>query len=71
LLRVQRELGARVQATGYSQENIFTLESNDNEWSLERIKKHYGLENFRDYHARATAVQDRARVELVPEVQPT
>ena len=70
LLRVQGELGDRVRATGYSQENVFTLESNDNEWPLARIKKHYELENFRDYHARATAVQDRARVELVPAVQP-
>lgn len=70
LLRVQGELGDRVRATGYSQENVFTLESNDSDWPLARIKKHYLLENFRDYHARATAVQDRARVELVPAVQP-
>jgi beta-ureidopropionase len=70
LLRVQGELGDRVRATGYSQENVFTLESNDNEWPLARIKQQYALENFRDYHARATAVQDRARVELVPAVQP-
>jgi predicted amidohydrolase len=70
MLRVQGELGDRVRATGYSQENVFTLESNDSEWPLARIKKEYGLENFRDYHARATGVQDRARVELVPEVQP-
>jgi phytanoyl-CoA hydroxylase len=59
-----------VRATGYSQENVFTLESNDNEWPLARIKQHYALKNFRDYHARATTVQDRARVELVPIVQP-
>jgi beta-ureidopropionase len=70
LLRVQRELGDRAQAVGYSQENIFTLESNDVKWPLARIKERFGLENFRDYHARATVVQDAARVEMAAVVQP-
>jgi predicted amidohydrolase len=65
LLRVQAEMGDRVTAVGYSQENIFTLESNDPEWPLARIKRHYGLENFRDYHARSTQAQDACRPELV------
>ena len=69
LLRVQSELGDRVHAEGYSQENIFTLESNDPEWPLARIKRDYALENFRDYHARATGVQDVARQELAPALQ--
>jgi predicted amidohydrolase len=64
LLRVQAEMGDRVTATGYSQENIFTLESNDPEWPLARIKTVYGLESFRDYHARSTKVQDAYRPEL-------
>ncbi|MCX6047298.1 MAG: carbon-nitrogen hydrolase family protein [Chloroflexi bacterium] len=65
LLCVQTELGDRVRAEGFSQENIFTLESNDPAWPLARIKATYGLENFRDYHARATQAQGMARQSLV------
>lgn len=61
LLRVQCELGDRVSAVGFSEENIFTLESHDPAWPLTRIKQHFALENFRDYHARATQVQSAAR----------
>jgi predicted amidohydrolase len=61
LLRVQATLGDRVHAQGFSQENIFTLESNDSDWPLARIKREFGLENFRDYHARSTRIQDAAR----------
>ena len=43
----------------FDEERYFTLESNDPDWSVSRIKSHYGLENFADYHARATEVQDR------------
>ncbi|CAN5753266.1 hypothetical protein BH10CHL1_BH10CHL1_34820 [soil metagenome] len=65
LLRVQTELGASVHAEGFSQENIFTLESNDPAWPLARIKATYALENFRDYHARAAKAQDAARYALM------
>ncbi len=65
LLRVQTELGDRVHAEGFSQENIFTLESNDPAWPLTRVKATYGLENFRDYHARAAKAQAAARQTLV------
>jgi hypothetical protein len=61
LLRIQRELGARVTAHGYSEENVFTLESNDPAWPLARIKADYGLENYRAYHARAAAIQNKHR----------
>lgn len=61
LSRIQRELGASVSARGFSEENVFTLESNDPAWPLARIKAHYGLENYREYHARAAGVQDQYR----------
>ena len=61
LLRIQRELGASVTARGYSEENVFTLESNDAAWPLARIKAHYGLETYREYHALAAAVQNKYR----------
>jgi len=67
LLRVQAELGDRVHAEGFSQENIFTLESSDPTWPLARMKASYGLENFRDYHARSTKIQDAARSNAVAE----
>jgi|DewCreStandDraft_5_1066085.scaffolds.fasta_scaffold01784_19 beta-ureidopropionase len=61
LWRLQRELGSRVTVQAFSEENIFTLESNDPAWPLARLKAHYGLENFHDYHRRAAAVQEAAR----------
>jgi predicted amidohydrolase len=61
LLQIVDELGDRVAITAFDQERYFTLESNDPEWPLSRIKSQYGLENFTDYHARATDVQDSHR----------
>jgi hypothetical protein len=53
--------GARVTAVGYSEENVFTLESNDPTLPLGALVAEHGLESFRDYHARATGVQDLHR----------
>jgi beta-ureidopropionase len=61
LLQVQTEMGDRVTAQGFSEEDIFTLESNDSDWPLARVKARFGLENLRDYLARATRAQDAAR----------
>ena len=68
LLEIQTRYGSRVTAVGYSEENIFTLESNDPALPLAAIVAEYELENFRDYHARATRVQDadRTAAALVP-----
>lgn len=63
LFRIQQELGERVSANALSQENVFTLESNDPEWPITRIKEYYGLENLRDYLERATQVQKQFRTE--------
>ncbi|HEX4214975.1 MAG TPA: carbon-nitrogen hydrolase family protein [Candidatus Dormibacteraeota bacterium] len=61
LIEIERELGPGVTIDALSQENVFTVESNDAAWPLSRIKERWGLENFRDYHRRATAVQDEDR----------
>ena len=61
LFRVQQELGHRAEVRALTEEHVFTLESHDPEWPVARIKAHFGLENFRDYHARAQGVQDRHR----------
>ena len=61
LFRVQQELGHRVGVRALTEEHVFTLESNDPEWPVARIKSHFGLENFRDYHDRAQGVQDHHR----------
>lgn len=61
LADLQRQLGAAVTVEGFSEENVFTVESNDEAWPMARIKQEFGLENFRDYHARATRVQDEFR----------
>jgi len=61
LAAIQRRYGGRVTAVGYSEENVFTLESNDPDLPLAEIAREFGLETFRDYHARAERVQDEAR----------
>lgn len=62
LYRLQQELGERVSVRAFTEEHVFTVESNDPDWPVGRIKEQFGLENFRDYHARAVGVQDRYRV---------
>lgn len=61
MLRLQQEFGSRISVQAFTEDHIFTLESNDPDWSVARIKEYYDLENFRDYHARATDVQDAFR----------
>jgi predicted amidohydrolase len=61
LARVQAELGAGVTVEAFSEENIFTVESHDAAWPMARIKEVFGLESFRDYHARASRVQEEHR----------
>jgi hypothetical protein len=61
LPKVEAEMGPRVTVRCFDEERYFTLESNDLDWPLARVKAHYGLESFGDYHARAAQVQDRRR----------
>lgn len=62
LLRLQQEMGQRVSIQAFTEDHVFTVESNDPNWPVTRIKDHYGLENYRDYHARATCTQDEHRL---------
>jgi beta-ureidopropionase len=61
LPKVEAEMGPRVTVRCFDEERYFTLESNDSDWPMARVKAHYGLESFRDYHARAAQVQDQHR----------
>jgi len=61
VLQIRDDFGDRVAIAPYDEERYFTLESNDPEWPVSRIKNQYGLESFADYHARATDVQDQHR----------
>jgi beta-ureidopropionase len=61
LVQIKNDLADRVSIVAFDEERYFTLESNDPEWPVSRVKSHYGLENFADYHARATGVQDHHR----------
>ena len=47
--------GDRISLRVKPNDNIFLLSSNDPEWPLERIKKEFGLQSYRDYHAQSTA----------------
>jgi beta-ureidopropionase len=59
--RVESEMGDRVTVKAFGEERFFTLASNDSDWPVARIAKHYGLESFREYYARATNVQEEFR----------
>ncbi len=62
LAAIRQKLGREVEIVQYSDENYFTLESHHPEWPVARIAREWEMETFREYHARATAVQDQARV---------
>lgn len=57
---IRRELGDKVTIRSYSEMNVFTIESNDEEWPMERIIDHFGLISYKDYHAEATREQQAA-----------
>src|SRR5262245_49856056 len=61
LFRLQQELAGRATIQGFTEENFVTLESNDPDWPVARLKEHYGLVNWREYHALATQAQDEQR----------
>jgi hypothetical protein len=67
LFRLQEELGPRVTVRGFSEEHVVTVESNDPDWPLARIKERYGLLNFDEYHEASRVVHaEYRRRELSP-----
>lgn len=60
--KIRRVLGDKVIIRAYSEENVFTIESNDPEWPIRRICEEFGLMNYKDYHAEATLVQAEWRM---------
>lgn len=65
LLALTTELGRRVSIETFSEEHIFTLQSNDPALSVEEIIQQFRLEPFRAYHERAKRVQDQARAAML------
>lgn len=65
---IRRALGDKVTIRVYSEENVFTVESNDPEWPVSRICQEFGIVSYKDYHAEATRVQAewRARYPTAP-----
>lgn len=61
LAEIQHKLGNGVTIENFSEEGIFTLESNDAEWPMERIISEFSLETFKDYHLRAAKVHNMQR----------
>jgi predicted amidohydrolase len=66
--RVESEMGNRITIKAFGEERFFTLASKDPDWPVARIVKHYGLEPFHDYYARATGVQEEFRNQMRPAV---
>lgn len=61
LLDIQRKLGSKVSIESFSQEHIFTLESNDCKWPMEKIIKEFNLITYKEYHRKAEALQNEAK----------
>ena len=59
---IQMKYGSRVSAVAFSEEHVFTLESNDPALPLAALIAEFGLETFRAYHQRAERTQDAHRV---------
>ena len=58
---IRAALGREVEVVHFSEENYFTLECRDPAWPVARIAREYQMETHREYHARATRLQDAAR----------
>jgi hypothetical protein len=61
LLELTTHFGRRISVESFTEEHIFTLQSNDSSVSVEEIERDFALEPFRDYHRRAEGVQNEAR----------
>lgn len=61
LLELTTHFGQRISVESFTEEHIFTLQSNDPSVSVEQIEGEFGLEPFREYHRRAEEAQDEAR----------
>jgi predicted amidohydrolase len=61
LLELTARFGRRITVESFTEEHIFTLQSNDPSTTVEQIARDFGLEPFREYHRRSEAVQDEAR----------
>ena len=61
LIKILQRFGGSVTVESFSEENIFTLESNAPDWPLNRIIQEFDLETFRAYHKRAEMIQDETR----------
>lgn len=59
--QIRRALGDKVTIRAYSEENVFTIESNDAQWPMERIQKEFSLMTYKDYHAEASRLQEEWR----------
>ena len=55
---LRRVLGGKVTIRAHSEENVFTIESNDAQWPMERIQKEFSLMTYKDYHNEATRNQE-------------
>ena len=56
------KFGDKITLETYDEEGRFTIESNDPEWSIERIKREFELETFKEYHDRVEKMNDEKRV---------
>jgi hypothetical protein len=61
ILPIQTRYGPRVRLETFTEEHLFTLESNDPTLSVADIVAAFGLVNYSDYVARCTAAQVQMR----------
>jgi len=61
LLAIQARYGRRVNLETFTEEHLFTLESRDPDLSIDEVVAEFGLVEYRDFIARCTAAQERAR----------
>ena len=61
ILPIQARYGQRIRLEAFTDEHLFTLESNDPELPVEQIIEEFGLVDYESFLALCTAVQERAR----------
>lgn len=54
---IRAALGNKVTIKSYSEENVFTITPNTQEWPISRICETFGLMPYKEYHQEATRLQ--------------
>ena len=61
LNNIQKQLGDKITLETFDEEGRFTIESNDPEWPVERVRNEFGLKTFAEFHEKIEVMLEEHR----------